>query len=177
MQIEPILLDDRRSTNGICVFLGGNLITWSFRKQKVVIQSSTEVEYRTLASACTNIVQIHSLFTELGIFLDKPSILWCDNQGASSLASNLMFHASTNHIEINVHFVREKFLDKVFKVRYVLIKDQVANIFTKALTIPKFEFLHEKLHLGSCTQFCLREAIRRLWSNSLVLLSVSYFLC
>ena len=35
-------------------------------------------------------------------------ILWCDNIGVGSLASNPMFHAKTTHIEIDIHFVREK---------------------------------------------------------------------
>ena len=39
-------LDDRKSVSGVCIFLGGNLITWSSRKQKVVAKSSTEAEYR-----------------------------------------------------------------------------------------------------------------------------------
>ena len=35
-------------------------------------------------------------------------MLWCDNMGAISLAENPVFHAKTKHIEIDVHFVREK---------------------------------------------------------------------
>lgn len=36
--------------------------------------------------------------------LQSP-ILWCANMGAESLAANSFFHARTNHIEINAHFV------------------------------------------------------------------------
>lgn len=58
-------LDDRKFVSGICIFLGGNLITWSSRKQKVVAHSSTETEYRALASAETDLVWVKNLLAKI----------------------------------------------------------------------------------------------------------------
>ena len=37
------------------MFLGGNLIMWSFRKQKVIARFSTEAEYKALSSAAIDV--------------------------------------------------------------------------------------------------------------------------
>lgn len=42
---------DRKLVSGYCVYLGGNPIMWFPKKQPTVSRSSTEVEYRCLASS------------------------------------------------------------------------------------------------------------------------------
>lgn len=49
---DPI---DRRSTTGICVYIGNNPIMWASKKQATISRSSTKAEYRALASATTEI--------------------------------------------------------------------------------------------------------------------------
>lgn len=49
------------------MFLGGNLISWSAHKQKVISHSSTEDEYRGPAIATTKVIWIQFLLYELGI--------------------------------------------------------------------------------------------------------------
>ena len=137
----------RKSTNGLCVFLGCNLLVWGSRKQSMVARSIVEAEYRVVAQGVTKILWLKSLLLELGYPCEKIPILWCDNLAAKSMAENPVFHSRTKHIEIDVHFVREKIENKDVEVRYVPTLHQVADIFTKGLSRDRFLFLSHKLRL------------------------------
>jgi hypothetical protein len=98
------------------------------------------------------------LHRELHIPLLSPPMLWCDNSSALALASNLVFHARTKHIEVDFHFVREKVTNKDIKLRYLSTLDQIANIFTKGHTANRFCFLRDKLRV--CAPISLQGGVK-----------------
>ncbi|XP_060669987.1 retrovirus-related Pol polyprotein from transposon RE1 isoform X4 [Ziziphus jujuba] len=58
--------DTRRSTTGWCMYLGDALISWKCQKQRKLSKSSIESEYRAMSSACSEIVWLRRLLSELG---------------------------------------------------------------------------------------------------------------
>jgi hypothetical protein len=59
-----------------------------------------------------------------------------------------VFHARTKHIEIDYHFVRERVARKQLNVQFISINDQLADGFTKTLSIEKLKRFQCGLNLG-----------------------------
>ena len=124
---------DRRSTSGFCTFRGSHLISWKSKKQAVVSRSSAEAEYRAMAQGTCELLWLRSLLSELGFPVVDSSTLFCDNKSAIMLASDSVLHERTKHIEVDIHFIREKVRSGVIIPSFVPSSDQTADMFTKSI--------------------------------------------
>ena len=133
------LPDTRRSTSGYCVFFNDTMVSWSAKRQTVVSRSSAEAEYRGVANVVTECSWLQNLLLELHCPLQRASIVYTDNKSAMYLASNPVHHQRTKHIEIDIHFVRERVALGQVRVLHVPSAYQFVDILTKGL--PRQLFL------------------------------------
>ncbi|PKU68279.1 Retrovirus-related Pol polyprotein from transposon TNT 1-94 [Dendrobium catenatum] len=136
---------DRSSISGFCNFLGTSPISWQVKKQSTIARSSTEAEYRALASEAAEILWLRRLLEDLHIPQITPTTVYCDNTSAIALANNPVFHARTKHIEVDCHFIRDCIKKHHISVHHICTTDQLADLFTKALSNPRFKLLSSKL--------------------------------
>lgn len=136
----------------LCICLGSNLVSWSSKREKIVSQSSKEVEYRQLVYTAAELQWLRSLFKDLHLQLVRPTI-WCDNASSITLASNLIFHKN-EAFACNLIFHKNKAL-----VNFICSQDQIADLFTKGLSSLSFKLLVSKLHVVS-QLFSLRRDVR-----------------
>lgn len=138
-------METRRSISGFVITLGSAPISWKSQKQSTVALSSCEAEYVALALATKEIIYLRSLCSAMEIHQFKPTILFCDNQGAIALTiERSKQHQRTKHIDVKFHFIREQ-TEVTFQ--YVYTGDNIADIFTKALSKFQHNNILKKLKI------------------------------
>ncbi|XP_076908792.1 uncharacterized protein LOC143565815 [Bidens hawaiensis] len=124
---------NRRSTSGYFTLVGGNLVTWRSKKQKVVALSNAEAEFRGIQRGITEILWIRKLLTEIGYPPQDTSRIMCDNKAAIQISENPVQHDRTKHIEVDRNFIKEKLETKIISLPFVRSEDQLADILTKVV--------------------------------------------
>ncbi|XP_068662890.1 secreted RxLR effector protein 161-like [Aristolochia californica] len=139
--------DTRCSTTGWCMFLGDALISWKCKKQDWVSKSSTKTEYRVMSTACSEIIWLRSLLAELQFPQTTSTPLHADSTSDMQIAKNPIFYEHTKHIEVDCHSIHDTLERRVISLPYISSDLQVADVFTKAMSQPRHNFLVGKLLL------------------------------
>ncbi|XP_033513338.2 uncharacterized protein [Nicotiana tomentosiformis] len=144
----------RKSVIGFYVTLGGSLISWKSKKQPTISLSSAETEYRALRKVVAEMSWLIRLLGVLGLPINSPVPIYCDNKTALHIAKNPVFHKRTKHIEINCHYFRECLNSGLISLQFISSANQLDDIMTKDLCGQRHQNILGKL--GACSPSSLR---------------------
>lgn len=135
--------NDLRSTTGFVIFLGNCPISWSSRKQTTVSRSSTEAEYRAMADTASEVLctWLRHLLIYMLLF---PLLPLCNVTMFLHWLSHLTpftIRSKVKHVEVDVHFTREKVALGGLTLQFVPSLRKLADILTKGLDSPQFKYL------------------------------------
>nr|GEU37804.1 copia protein [Tanacetum cinerariifolium] len=131
---------DRKSTSGVCTFMGCRLTSWFTKKQTTLAISITEAVYVSSRMACQQALWMKQALIDYDIRLDDISIM-CDNKGAIALSRNHVQHSRTKHIEIRHHFLHDNVQKGKISIEKIASEDNIDNILTKPLKWEIFSYL------------------------------------
>ena len=147
------LSSSAKSRTGFVIFYAGCPIMWKTTMQRLVALSTTEAEYIALSTALRDVITFMHLLEELkerGIDIPfvKPTIkcnVFEDNAACIQVAKEPKMRPRTKHLSARLHHFRQYVLNGKIDVVYVRSKENIADIFTKPLPRPAFEYLRGKL--------------------------------
>ncbi|XP_019171425.1 PREDICTED: uncharacterized protein LOC109166980 [Ipomoea nil] len=141
--------ETRKSVTGFCSFLGTSLVSWRSKKQATVSKSSSEAEYRALATTACEIQWLTSLLQDLCINISSPASVYYDSKSAIVIVENFFFHERTKHIVIDCHIIRERVAQGLIKLLSVASINHLADGFTKPLASSLFNVFVSKMGVQS----------------------------
>lgn len=84
--------ETREFITGFCIYMGDCLISWKSKKQATVSRSSTEAEYRSMASIVCELHWLTNLLQEINVPFQKLVLLYFDNASVIHIANNSSFY-------------------------------------------------------------------------------------
>ena len=111
------------------------------------MRSSAEAKYRAIANAVAEVSWLHQLLVELHAPVSRAALVYCDNISTVYMSTNPVQHQRTKHVEIDLHFVRERVATGAVRVLHVPTSSQYADIFTKGLPSLVFTEFRSSLNV------------------------------
>nr|GEW45425.1 putative ribonuclease H-like domain-containing protein [Tanacetum cinerariifolium] len=134
---------DRKYTIEGCQFLGRRLISWKYKKQTIVANSTTKAEYVAASNCCGHVLWIQNQMLDYGYNFMNTKI-FIDNESTICIVKNLVFHSKTKHIEIRHHFIRDSYEKRLIQVIKIHTDHNVADLLIKAFNVSRFHYLIAK---------------------------------
>jgi len=100
-----------------------------------------------VANAVAEASWLRQLLVELHVPLRRTALIYCDNISTVYMSSNPVQHQRTKHVEIDLHFVRERVAIGDVRVLHVPTSSQYADIFTKGLPSSVFTEFRSSLNV------------------------------
>ncbi|GJR41808.1 retrovirus-related pol polyprotein from transposon TNT 1-94 [Tanacetum coccineum] len=88
------------------------------------------------------------LLTDYGFHFNKIPI-YCDSKSAIAISCNPVQHSRTKHIVVRYHFIKEHVEKGTIELYFVKTDYQLADLFTKALPVDRFNYLVRRLGMRS----------------------------
>jgi len=138
--------DTSRSISGYCYSLGGGMLSWCSQKQRLVADSTCYAEYIALHESSHEAIFLRQLLDDIGFPCRGSTPIHCDNDAATRLAEDHVFHSQVKHMRVKLHSIRDAITFGDIKLLRVRSEDNSADILTKPL--GRSDFLHLRDNLG-----------------------------
>ncbi|GJU64996.1 retrovirus-related pol polyprotein from transposon TNT 1-94 [Tanacetum coccineum] len=129
---------------------GDKLVSWMSKKQDCTSMLTAEAKYVALSTSCAQVLWMRTRLKYYGFDYNKIP-LYCDSQSAIAISCNPVQHSHTKHIAVRYHFIKEQIERGIVELYFVKTEYQLADMFTKAISQERFEYLFGRLSMRCLT--------------------------
>ena len=128
-------------------------MVWKSIKQSCIADSTIEAEYVAACEVAKEVVCLRKFLIDLEVIPNaiQPMTLYYDNSGAVTNSKERRSHKRSKHIERRYHLIREIIVRGDVEVKHISTHDNIADPFTKTLSIRVFEKHLEGLGIKDCS--------------------------
>ena len=119
-------------------------IFWRSKKQSHVALSTAEAEFIALSLACREITSVKEMMKRL-LQINTTPTLFEDNKAAIKLAKSDDSNTLKHIVKLCYHYVRFEAIKRNVEICWVPTEKQLADGFTKALSLDKFKSFQKTL--------------------------------
>jgi hypothetical protein len=168
---------DRKSVGGYVFTLNGNPVSWQSKKQELVATSTMEAEFTAFLETCKEALWLRKLEKDISnppnssvVWLEEliveinhdkgisekplpvgipaaPTVIYSDNQAAIKVVKTEGLKTRTKHFDIRLMNSRDLCTKGLVNFEYINTKENLADIFTKALLRDQHQYFTKSLHL------------------------------
>nr|GEW58602.1 hypothetical protein [Tanacetum cinerariifolium] len=134
------------------------LTDYGFFYDKVPIYCDSKSAISISCNLCvSHAIWLRNLLGEINLQQHKPTEIQVDNESAIELARNPIHHERRKHKDVCLYFIRGRVRNGEVQLTLVATRDQVADIFTKALPAELFNDFKMMLGMKDGQDLRLRE--------------------
>ncbi|KAI7947795.1 hypothetical protein MJO28_009703 [Puccinia striiformis f. sp. tritici] len=136
-----------KSTYGILVSFYGCPVLWTSRRFATVAASTCQAEYMALGIGTRQVLWVRHLLADI-LKQDFTGLLHCDNQAAIRVSVDDSANKRVRHVDREFYLTNQSLYEKKTELIWVPTKEQLADIFTKALSRDPFESFRRRIMDG-----------------------------
>ncbi len=116
--------------------LFGGAVAWGTNKQDIVTMSSIEAELLAISQTAKNAISLSCLMQAFNLVIPEALTIECDNAKTIRLLVDKCMKLKTKlrHVDIHSHWLRQEVQRSLIRIRWVAIKEMVADGLTKTLS-------------------------------------------
>ena len=130
-----------KSTSGYVFMLAGGAIAWKSVKQTLTTTSTMQAEFIAIYEGVCEGLWLKNFLIQTNVvdtIVSRPLKIYCDNSAAVCFTKNNKRSTNSKHIDLKYYTVRERVKNKELEVLKIATLAQLADPFTKALTVAAF---------------------------------------